>query len=74
VTRQRVGLASKTLARDKRSFFLGDIRFVAVATIARDAKESHLGAVVSNNGVANKAPHQYSDVQIRHAFSFWLIV
>jgi hypothetical protein len=74
VTRQRVCPASKTLARDKRGFLLGDIRFVAVATIARDGKESHLGTVVSNNRGANKAPHQYSDVQIRHAFSFWLIV
>src|SRR5665213_2477268 len=73
-TRQRVGPASKTLAPDKRGFFLEDIRFVAVATIARDVKESHLGAVVSNNRGANKAPHQHSDVQIRHAFSFWLIV
>jgi hypothetical protein len=53
---------------------LGDNRFVAGATIARDLKESHLGAVVSNDGVANKAPHQHGDVQIRHAFSFWLVV
>ena len=56
VTRQRVGPASKTLARDKCGFFLGDIRFVAVATIARDVKESHLGAVVSNNGARTRRP------------------
>jgi hypothetical protein len=68
VTRQRVGSASKTLARDKRGFFLGDLRFVAVAAIARDSKESHLGAIISDDGVAHKAPHQHSDVQIRHAF------
>jgi hypothetical protein len=37
---------------------LGDLRFVAVAAIAGDVKETHLGAVVSNNGVAHKAPHQ----------------
>ena len=74
VTRQRVCPASKTLARDKRGFLLGDLRFVAVATIAGDVKETHLGAIVSNNGGANKAPHQHSDVQIRHAFSFWLVV
>src|ERR1035441_8208985 len=50
VTRQRVCPGSKTLAHDKRGFFLVDLRFVAVATIARDVKESHLGAIVSNNG------------------------
>ena len=49
VTRQRVGPASKTLARDKRGFFLGDLRFVAVAAIARDSKESHLGAIISKS-------------------------
>ena len=35
LTRQRVGPASKTLACDKRGFFLGDLRFVAIAALQR---------------------------------------